>query len=150
MRDGAAHSGPGGSPVVPSDADEKKWQTALASAKSVLSGATAPWTAPDYEPKRPIRQEQKRLKKAEVEAVVADYRGGMSTYQLAAKWKMNRHTISAILDREGITRRSYAAKLTDAEVTEAGALYADGWSMNALAKRYGVDPKTMKNRLASV
>lgn len=71
----------------------------------------------------------------------------MSTYQLAAKWKINRHSVSAILDREGIARRSFMAKLSDAELAEAEALHAEGWSMNALAKRYEVDPQTMKRRL---
>ncbi|MBN9151531.1 MAG: helix-turn-helix domain-containing protein, partial [Micrococcales bacterium] len=135
--------------VVLSDTDEKKWQTALAAAKSVLSGAIAPRTAPDYEPERLIRQEQKRLKRAEIAALIVDYRGGMSTYQLAAKWQINRHSVSAILNREGVERRSNAVKLTEAELIEAEALYAEGWSMNALAERYGVDPKTMKSRLAS-
>lgn len=134
--------------VVLSDTDEKKWQTALTTAKSVLSGAIAPRTAPDYEPKRTIRQEQKRLKRGEIAELIVDYRGGMSTYQLAVKWKINRHSVSAILDREGVARRSFAAKFTEAELTEAEALYAEGWSMNALAERYGVDPKTMKKRLA--
>ena len=134
--------------VVLSDTDEKKWQTALTAAHSVLlAAASSPPAAPDYEAKAAIRQEQRRLKRIEVKTLVAEYRGGMSTYQLAAKWKINRHTVVAILDRNGVKQRSYSAKLSEAELTEASALRREGWSVNALARRYGISPGTMKKRL---
>jgi hypothetical protein len=136
--------------VVASSSDEKKWETALTAAQSVLqAAASAPPAAPDYEAKAPIRQEQRRLKRAEVEALVADYRGGMSTYQVASKWQINRHTVVAILDRNGMKQRCHSVKLTEAELTEACALRRDGWSVNALARRYGISPGTMKKRLTS-
>jgi lambda repressor-like predicted transcriptional regulator len=134
--------------VVLSDTDEKKWQTALAVAQTILAGAiAAPPAAPDYEAKSPIRQEQRWLKKAEVEALIADYKGGLSTYQLASKWGLNRHSVSKILTRHGVEQRTYGASLSEAELTEAEALRRDGWSMNALARKYGISPQTLKKRL---
>ena len=134
--------------VVLPDTDEKKWAEALLAARQILAtGAKPHRTAPDYEGKVSISQEQHRLKRADVEALLSDYRSGMSTYQLAAKWQLHRHTVTAVLDRNGVKQRSYAAKITEAEITEAQALRADGWSVNALARRYGIAPGTMKKRL---
>ena len=134
--------------MVLSQADEKTWASALNAARQALARTTpAARTAPDYETKTSISQPQHRLKSIQVESLVADYRGGLSTYQLATKWKVDRHTVTSILDRNGVKQRSYAVKLTEAELAEAAALRADGWSLNALAKRYGISPNTMKKRL---
>jgi len=134
--------------VVLSDTDEKRWQTALAFAQSVLAGAiVAPAAAPDYEAKAPIRQEQRWLKKSEVETLIADYKSGLSTYHLSGKWGLNRHSVSKILARHGVEQRTYGASLTEAELTEAEALRRDGWSMNALARKYGISPQTLRKRL---
>jgi len=136
--------------VVLTDTDANKWDEALLAAQRTLSaGANPRRTAPDYERTPSISQEQQRLKKVEIEQLVADYRGGLSTYQLAAKWRLNRHTVTAILDRNGVKQRTHAAKLTEAELTEAQALRRGGWSVNALARRYGISPGTMQKRLSA-
>lgn len=140
-------SSKGGYLVVLSEPEEKKWNSALTAAQSILSGATAPRTAPDYEASRRIRQEQRRLNAAETEALCQDYRNNMSSYELAVKWGVNRKTVIAILDRNGIKQRVHSAKLSDAELTEAQALRAEGWSVKALARKYGISPTTMKKRL---
>lgn len=127
------------------------WGRALHGALSVLADmSTSPKTAPDYEPKRTIRQEQRRLTAAESEVLCREYQDGTSTYQLAKKWDINRHTVTAILKRNGIEQRDHTRRLSDGELAEAQALHAEGWSVNALAQRYAMSPKTMKNRLTTL
>jgi len=105
-------------------------------------------TAHAYEPRRTIRQEQRHLAPAETEVLCREYQDGASTYQLAKKWGVNRHTVTAILERNGIEQRNHTAKISEDEVAEAKGLHTEeGWSVNALARRYGISSKTMKSRL---
>lgn len=45
-------------------------------------------------------------------------------------------------------RRRTAGKMSDRQVREAIRLLEHGWSKSALGRRYGVDPKTIRNKTA--
>lgn len=129
-----------------SDTDEKKWATALSAARDVLAGSPAP-NAPQYEGTQSIRQEQRRLTPDETRAVAADYLAGASMREIAASWNINRETVAAALRRAGVEARQ-PKSLTAEQLAEASSLLEAGWSLNRLGRMYGIDPKTMKKRLA--
>lgn len=135
--------------VVLSRTDANKWGHALEAARAVLSGAIAPRkNDPDDEHKHTLRQVQRHLDRNKREQLCHEYQDGRSTYQLAMKWGIHRQTVAAILKRHGIEQRVHGrSPLSEAELSEALALHADGWSINALGRRYGISPKTMKKRL---
>ena len=134
----------GKSVVHPSETDQKKGESALRLAQSVMAGEIA--TPTEREGVRVIHQAQRRLTKDEVEQIGAQYCGGRSTYELTKEWGVNRETISLALRRAGVPTRH--PRLTDEQLKEALRLHRDGWSLNRLGQKFGLDPKTMKKRLA--
>ena len=48
------------------------------------------------------RQVQRRLRPPEIAELVAGYRAGATIYELAGEFRINRNTVSATLEREGI------------------------------------------------
>lgn len=113
----------------------------------MLAGSLRPATAPDYEAKRQVRQPQHRLTPDEITAVSEEYRAGLSMREIAEIRKINRETVALALQPAGILTRNPKA-LTTTQLSEAASLYAEGWSLNRLGRKYGIDPKTMKKRLA--
>jgi len=129
-----------------SEAGQKQLETALRLAERVLAGdLPKPEADPAYEGTHSIRQVQRRLSPEEIESLVGDYRAGASTYQLAARWKIHRATVSNHLRRAGERVRTQGE--VEVEMDEARQLRVEGWSFNRLARKYGIDPKTMKKRL---
>jgi hypothetical protein len=48
----------------------------------------------------------RRLRAAQVEELVAGYQTGSTVYQLAEKFRINRETVSKLLERQGVPRRN--------------------------------------------
>jgi hypothetical protein len=48
----------------------------------------------------------RRLRAAQVEELVAGYQTGSTVYQLAEKFRINRDTVSKLLERQGVPRRN--------------------------------------------
>lgn len=134
--------------MVLSRTRQKLLEEALYLARQTLADGQPQQADPDYEGKRSIRQEHRRLNAEQIEQLVAEYRAGATTYQLAKHWQIHRHTVTAHLERAGEPiRRPF---LTPEQLVEAAELWAEGWSINRLARKYGMDPKTMKSRLISI
>jgi hypothetical protein len=63
-----------------------------------------------------------------VERLVAAYEEGNSVAQLVARFNVNRTTVLAHLDRNGVPRRQTGPKLSAKDVAQAADLYRDGIS----------------------
>jgi DNA-binding NarL/FixJ family response regulator len=128
------------------EAGEKQLAQALKAARELLS-SEAPVSVrdPDYEPTRRNRQAQHRLTPDEVDQIGKEYRAGMSIREIAMTRKLHRETAALAVRRAGVPTRK--VELSEIQLSEAASLYAEGWSLNQLGKRYGVDPKTIKKRL---
>ncbi|MDV7219169.1 helix-turn-helix domain-containing protein [Streptomyces prunicolor] len=111
----------------------------------VLGTLPGPDAAPTKQKPRQVRRVAKRLKDAQVQELVADYKAGATTYQLAERFGIKRQTVSSILKRNGITPRW--RRLTEANVDEAQRLYAQGMSLARIADRFKVDDETVRLRL---
>jgi Homeodomain-like domain len=92
---------------------------------------------------RPPRQRQHRLRADEVQNLIDGHRAGNSVHVLAKAFTIDRRTVSAILERNGIQRR-YNLLDPDA-VAEAVRLYDVGWSLARVADRFGVTARTVQN-----
>lgn len=134
--------------VLLQGAGQKKYDRVLSLAERLLAGevqSTA--TEPDYEGVRAIRQPHRRITPDEAAAIGEEYRGGRSTQEIADARGINRGTVSILVRRVGVPIRR--AELSPDQLAEASELYSAGWSLNRLGQRYGLDPKTIKRRLAS-
>lgn len=96
---------------------------------------------------RPVRkrQVQRRLTAEEVERLVAEYQAGADMKQLAQTWAMHRTTVAAQLRKAGVELRRQG--VPDERLQEAVRLYAEGWSLQRLAERYGCDAETVRTTL---
>ncbi|GGN19871.1 hypothetical protein GCM10011609_71180 [Lentzea pudingi] len=95
-------------------------------------------------PTRPFKTLRK-LKPAEIDELVEQYRAGSSVYQLAEKYGIHRITIGRHLRAQGID--TTAPALSEDQMMEAAQLYADGWSCKKIAKHFGVGAETVRERL---
>jgi DNA-binding CsgD family transcriptional regulator len=93
-------------------------------------------------------QAQHRLTQAETEQIAAEYRTGGTLPQIAKRWCINRETARLALTRAGEPVRERGA-LTPSMLEEALRLRAEGWSLNRLGAKFGIDPKTMKKLLTA-
>ncbi|WP_191305360.1 hypothetical protein [Lentzea cavernae] len=87
----------------------------------------------------------RKLKPAEIDELVEQYRAGSSVYQLAKQYGFHRITIGKHLRSRGID--TTAPALTHEQVREAAQLYADGWSCKKIAKNFGTGAETVRERL---
>jgi DNA-binding CsgD family transcriptional regulator len=83
----------------------------------------------------------RRLRPAQVEELVIGYKTGLTVYQLAEQFRINRGTVSKLLEREGVPRRG--RPLSHAQVDQATELYATGLSLVSVGKRLGCDGSTV-------
>lgn len=97
------------------------------------------------QPARRPRRVQHRLRPDEVTELTSAYRAGASVKELAAKYRLNRNTVTAHLRRHGIKPRQRG--LTPTEVIQASQLYADGWSLERIGKHLGVRDTSVRYRL---
>ena len=95
------------------------------------------------EPKsRTTKQIHRRLRQAETEALISDYHSGLKMKELAAKYRINKYTVTKVIQRAGIRPR-YPALLPE-DIKQAAKLYKSGQSLAVVAKHFGVDPSTIR------
>ncbi|WP_460834503.1 helix-turn-helix domain-containing protein [Nocardioides hungaricus] len=94
-----------------------------------------------------IRQAQKRLDAASIDALVDGYLAGQTVYELAAEFGIERRTVSAHLHRRGVPMRRRGLSLAQKE--EAFALRDRGWSLAQIGARFDVAPGTVRSTLLS-
>lgn len=109
----------------------------------MLAGAIQPRVE---SPRQRLEQTQHHLTAREIAEIGAQYGTGASTYKLAERWGINRDTVTLALKKAGVEVRE-RGQLTPLQLQEARRLQAEGWSLNRLGRRFGLDPKTMKKRL---
>lgn len=95
-----------------------------------------------------IHQPQKRLSSEETAQLAVVYRQGSTIRQLARDQHMSREAVRTALSRARVQTRK--STLRGAQLNEARELRLQGWSLNQLGKKFGVDPKTIKKRLAAL
>jgi DNA invertase Pin-like site-specific DNA recombinase len=83
----------------------------------------------------------RRLRRAQVEELVIGYKTGSTVYQLAEQFRINRGTVSKLLEREGVPRRG--RPLSPAQIEQATELYASGLSLFRVGKLLGCDGTTV-------
>ena len=71
---------------------------------------------------RELRQAQRRLSPAELEALIAEYEAGARLCELAKVYDLHRTTVARHVVRAGKTR----PVMTEAQIDEAVVLYRDG------------------------
>ncbi|MDO5671783.1 MAG: hypothetical protein Q4G30_02845 [Actinomycetaceae bacterium] len=86
---------------------------------------------------------QTRLSPEQRAELVADYEAGLPVRGIAAKYGVHRGTIPTFVSRAGGQLRSPG--LSDADRVRAGALYAEGMTLDAIAEQLAVDSKTVRN-----
>lgn len=90
------------------------------------------------------RQQQRRLAPEQIYEVVARYIDGEPIDGLAREYGINRTTVIAHLERNGIERRRNPRKMTDAKVRAAAERYATGLSLAGVAAEFGVCERTLR------
>ncbi|WP_139979264.1 hypothetical protein [Nocardioides litoris] len=113
------------------------------SVRAVRDGASVgvrdePWDAPRLVGTTRIR----RLLARELDAMIADYEGGMGCVLLSRKYGIGENTVLARLKEAGVVIRSKGS-LDPETVREMASLRAGGWTLNALADRYGTTRQTV-------
>jgi hypothetical protein len=83
----------------------------------------------------------RRLRPSHVEQLVAGYQAGSTLYQLAEQFRINRATVSKLLERQGVPRRN--SPLSLAQVELATELYAAGLSLVSVGNQLGCDGSTV-------
>jgi lambda repressor-like predicted transcriptional regulator len=79
---------------------------------------------------------------------VAAYQAGSSVYELAKRHRIDRKTVSIILERQRVPRRY---RLIEGELlAEAIKAYENGDSLATLGDRMGVSPYTIRRALLGV
>ena len=87
-------------------------------------------------------QEQKRLSDEEISLLIAAYKDGKSTYDLARQFGCHRLTVSAILKRHGVAvSKCRERKKLDTE--EVIALYQNMHNAKQIADKYKVHPQVV-------
>lgn len=124
-----------------SSTDQNKYRTLLEAYRDTPVVETTPGQETD-----PIRyRAQRRLSASESEDLVERYRAGGTVRGLAESFRMSREGVRSALRRANVAIRT--VELLPLQLEEARHLRAEGWSLNKLGARYGMDPKTVKSRL---
>ncbi len=79
--------------------------------------------------------------------LVADYEAGMPVRTIAVKYGVHRGTIPAFVQRSGGQLRSTG--LNNERRASAAILYRDGHTLQEVADRLGIDPKTVRNAVVA-
>ncbi len=96
---------------------------------------------------QPPAQHQRRLRQDEVARLVENYVSGASVDDLVVAHGINRTTVYAHLDRNGIERPRGVGKLSAEQVRHAAELYENGHAAPALALKFGVSEETLRRAL---
>jgi AraC-like DNA-binding protein len=89
---------------------------------------------------------EQRLAADTVAQILADYRAGIATPALAERYNISSTAVKRLLHMNGVPMRRYH-RLTDSEVQAAVALHEAGWSLAKVARKFDVDPETVRKRL---
>jgi transposase-like protein len=81
------------------------------------------------------------MRPEQVEELVTGYQTGLTVYQLAEQFRIDRGTVSRLLERQGVHRRG--RPLSQAQIEQATELYATGLSLVSVGKRLGCDGSTV-------
>jgi len=92
---------------------------------------------------RVLRQAQRRLSPAELEALIAEYEAGARICELAKVYDLHRTTVAGHVARAGKTR----PVMTDAQIDEAVRLYGEGWTLHNVGQHIGVADQTIRRVL---
>lgn len=104
-----------------------------------------PWKPPKLVGMTRVR----RIVATDMEAMIADYEGGMGCVLLSRKYDIAENTVLARLRNAGVEVTPQGV-LTLGQVEEMAALRAQGWTLSALGKKYGVTRQTVATRLREV
>ena len=117
------------------------------------SAESGPGRAPESTQRPPSEEKgrrsnpiQRRLSPTDINELIAAYRAGATTNELADQYEIHRTTIAATLDRHHVERRHSQSEWTNDNLADAADLYATGHSLAAVAARYGIDPQTVADR----
>jgi hypothetical protein len=91
------------------------------------------------------RQVQHRLRPREVDELVAAYQSGSSVYELAKCHRVNRKTVSIILERQGVPRRYRL--IEGQQLAVAIKAYESGDSLATIGDKMNVSPYTIRRAL---
>jgi DNA-directed RNA polymerase specialized sigma24 family protein len=94
-----------------------------------------------------LKQILRRLPAEQILELVQRYREGAPVRELAAVFSINRTTVLAHLERQGVPRRPNVTKLSPADIAEAARLYASGLSTVKIGAHFGVDAETVRKAL---
>src|ERR1700728_1457820 len=94
---------------------------------------------------RTIRQTQRRLRGSEIDELVAAYQAGATVYELAARFRMHRVTVSAVLKRKGVALR--AQPLSPNQIATATQFYHEGLSLLKVGERVGCGAECVRQAL---
>lgn len=125
--------------------DQNKQLRVLQAVRAVLEGRAVRAESNDG-PRKALAQTQHRLTQAEIAQIAAEYRAGDTLPQIAKRWGINRETARLALTRAGEPVRKHGT-LSSSMLQEALRLQNEGWSLNKLGAKFGIDPKTMRKRL---
>jgi uncharacterized protein (DUF433 family) len=87
-----------------------------------------------------------RLAPDTVARILADYQAGTATPTLAERYNISSTAVKRLLHMNGVPMRRYH-RLTNGEVQTAVTLYEAGWSLAKVARKFDVDPETVRKRL---
>ncbi len=131
--------------MVLNDPDANKFLTGVAKVRAHLSSLgdqeAVSVASSEHEPRRELRQVQRRLTADEVQQLVARYQAGATVYELAEEFKCNRTTVSKKLKDAGITLRRTPP--TKEQINEMVRLYESGLSMERTGERVGFTAHTV-------
>ncbi|WP_233598893.1 hypothetical protein [Amycolatopsis sp. WAC 01375] len=94
---------------------------------------------------RPKTRRARQLDAVQTQALIDGYLKGATTYELGARFGVNRRTIGNILRRNGVQMRRRG--LSPEQVDEAIHLYELGWSLARVGEHLNVDHVTVLIRL---
>ena len=92
---------------------------------------------------RVLRQAQRRLSPAELEALIAECEAGARVCELAKVYRLHRTTVARHVARAGKTR----PVMTEEQIDKAVALYGDGWTLHNVGRDLGVADQTIRQVL---
>ncbi len=98
--------------------------------------------------RRPVVKRAKTLNEAQVAQLVARYRVGQTTYELADQFGVWRGTVARHLKAAGVTLNAPA--MTEREIARAVELYATGMSTAKIGEQLGRKPATVWSALKRV
>ena len=93
----------------------------------------------------PPRRLRSRLPRSIISKIVADYRAGSSSRQLAAMYDLPKSSVLVILKKEGVVRP--AARISDEQIEAAARLIAEGKSVAMAATELDIAVRSLYYQL---